>query len=324
METIKNYLDNLFANLLKNKEIIKLKNDLLLNMEEKYNELKNDGKSENEAIGIVISEFGNIEELIEELGIEERKDVELKTITGEEADDFIAAKKEEGLLVGIGASLCIIATAMLILIYILINDGIIGQGLSRSSTDMFGIIALFILIVPAVALFIYSGKNKEKYKYLRGGFDLSPQLRTMIEQKHNTFSTTHTIAVIIGVCLCILSPVAIFVTSAFGNNASSYGIVILLVMIAMAVFLFVYVGGIEEGFSFLLKEKRHFSKERIEKFKVIGIVAVIVWPLVICGFLISGLVFKLWYINWIVFPITAILFGMFCAVYLLTKVHSDS
>lgn len=55
-----------------------------LKRNEKYNELKNDGKSENEAIGIVISEFGNIEELIEELGIEERKDAALKTITREE------------------------------------------------------------------------------------------------------------------------------------------------------------------------------------------------------------------------------------------------
>ena len=38
-------------------------------MEEKYRELKRSGKSENEAIGIVISEFGNINELIDELGI---------------------------------------------------------------------------------------------------------------------------------------------------------------------------------------------------------------------------------------------------------------
>jgi len=102
METIKNYLDNMFANLANSTDIIKLKSDLLLNMEEKYNELKNDGKSENEAIGIVISEFGNIEELMEELGIEERKGEVPKTITKEEADNFIAAKKQEGLLVGIG------------------------------------------------------------------------------------------------------------------------------------------------------------------------------------------------------------------------------
>lgn len=69
MDTIKSYLNNIFGNLPKTNQILKLKSDLLLNMEEKYNELKNDGKSENEAIGIVISEFGNVDELISGMGI---------------------------------------------------------------------------------------------------------------------------------------------------------------------------------------------------------------------------------------------------------------
>ena len=69
MDTIKTYLDNMFLNLPKTDEINSLKNDLLNNMEDKYNELKTQGKTENEAIGIVISEFGNIDELINEMGI---------------------------------------------------------------------------------------------------------------------------------------------------------------------------------------------------------------------------------------------------------------
>lgn len=318
METIKSYLDNMFANLARNTKITKLKNDLLLNMEEKYNELKNDGKSENEAIGIVISEFGNIEELMEELGIEERRGVVLKTITKEEADNFIAAKKESGLWVGIGVSLCIIGAAMLIFITSLTDEGIIGQGLSSDFTDMLGIIALFILIVPAVALFIYSGMRMEKYKYLHSDFDLPLQVRTMIEHKQNAFSSTHMVSVIMGVSLCVISPIAIFVASAFGDDASNYGVVILLVMIAMAVFLFIYYGTIKESFSLLLN-----SKEQTGNNKFIGVVAAIVWPLATCGFLISGLVFGLWHINWIVFPITGILFGMFSAVYGITKMHGD-
>ena len=46
-----------------------LKEEILSNMEEKYRELKKQGHSENEAIGTVISEFGNIDELVRELGI---------------------------------------------------------------------------------------------------------------------------------------------------------------------------------------------------------------------------------------------------------------
>ncbi|MBW9146481.1 hypothetical protein KTC92_10300 [Clostridium sp. CM027] len=322
METIKNYLDNMFKVLPRTNQTVKLKNDLLWNMEEKYNENKNDGKSENEAIGIVISEFGNIDELIDELGIEHMKDdVKLKTITQEDADNFMAEKKRSGLLLGIGVSLCIVATAILILITTLVDNGILGKGISKNFSDMFGIIPLFILLVPAIALFIYSGIKLEKYKYLQSGFDLPPHVKVIVNQKNNAFASTHMISVITGVCICVISPVALFVSSAFGDNASSYGVVVLLVMIAIAVFLFIYFGNIKQSFSILL-QIGDFSKEKTEDNKLIGAVAAIVWPLAICIFLVSGLVFNLWHINWIIFPIVGILFGMFSAAYSIIKGHN--
>ncbi|MBW9150065.1 permease prefix domain 1-containing protein [Clostridium sp. CM028] len=322
METIKNYLDNMFKVLPRTNQTVKLKNDLLWNMEEKYNEHKNNGKSENEAIGIVISEFGNIDELIDELGIEHMKDdVILKTITQEDADNFMAEKKRSGLLLGIGVSLCIVATAILILITTLVDNGILGKGISKNFSDMFGIIPLFILLVPAIALFIYSGIKLEKYKYLQSGFDLPLHVKAIINQKNNAFASTHMISVITGVCICVISPVALFVSSAFGDNASSYGVVVLLVMIAIAVFLFIYFGNIKQSFSILL-QIGDFSKEKTEDNKLIGAVAAIVWPLAICIFLVSGLVFNLWHINWIIFPIVGILFGMFSAAYSIIKGHN--
>lgn len=69
MDTIRGYLNNMFNSLPRTEQTFKLKQDLLASMEEKYYELKKEGKSENEAVGIVISEFGNIDELIDELGI---------------------------------------------------------------------------------------------------------------------------------------------------------------------------------------------------------------------------------------------------------------
>ena len=38
MDTIKNYLDNMFARFANTKEIMKIKDDLFMNMEEKYTE----------------------------------------------------------------------------------------------------------------------------------------------------------------------------------------------------------------------------------------------------------------------------------------------
>ena len=56
METIKNYLENMFSHLPNTPEVQKAKYELYQMMEDKYNELISEGKSDNEAIGIVISE----------------------------------------------------------------------------------------------------------------------------------------------------------------------------------------------------------------------------------------------------------------------------
>ena len=49
METIKNYLESMFRNLPNTSEVIKAKNELLQMMEDKYTELRREGKTENEA-----------------------------------------------------------------------------------------------------------------------------------------------------------------------------------------------------------------------------------------------------------------------------------
>ena len=69
METIRQYLETMFASLPDTPEVRKAKEELLQMMEDKYNELLAEGKSDNEAVGTVIAEFGNLDEIAEELGI---------------------------------------------------------------------------------------------------------------------------------------------------------------------------------------------------------------------------------------------------------------
>ena len=96
MDTIKTYLDNLFRSLPNTEELKRLKSDLLVNMEDKYLELKAKGKSENEAVGVVIAEFGNIDELLFEMGISKAKDSvkdSSRVLTIDEAHDYVYTKK---------------------------------------------------------------------------------------------------------------------------------------------------------------------------------------------------------------------------------------
>jgi uncharacterized membrane protein YcjF (UPF0283 family) len=315
METIKNYLDNMFASLPKTARVAELKDNIQSNMEDKYNELKRQGKTENEAIGIVISEFGNIDELINELGI--RKEDAAKSqliVTQEEVDAYLNVKKTMALQIGIGVVLCLIGPALLILITKLISDGFIDINLTNSTSAIPGLVALFLFITAAVGIFIYSGMNFERYKYMEEGVQLPSSVESNLKEKYYNYNRTFYLSILAGVCLLILSPVILVITSLVKEEASEYGVVVLLIIVAVAIFLFIFFGTIRESYERMLKLNDYSEKHKKEN-KVIGAVASIVWPLAVVIFLLCGFVYGLWQTAWIVFPITGILFGMFSAAY---------
>lgn len=315
METIRMYLDNMFSALPKTAQMTEIKNNILSNMEEKYNELKAAGKSENEAIGIVISEFGNIDELVSELGIKREEETESHPmISKEEAYSYIAVKKTGGLQIGLGVFLCILAPASLILLNRLFKDGVFGTKLMNHTGSVLSLIPLFLLVAVAVGIFIFSGMNLEKYKYIENGVTLPIGVKAEIQKMHDNFSRTYLISVIAGVCIIILSPVALFLTS-LNDNMTQYGVVIMLCIVAIAVFDFIYFGCIRECYCRLLRIEEYAPQQQRKEDKVIGAVASIVWPLAVAIFLFSGFVYNLWSKAWIVFPITGLLFGMFSAAY---------
>lgn len=324
METIENYLDNIFSSLPRSAEIIKIKEELLLNMEDKYNELKESGKTENEAIGIVISEFGNIDELVKELGINTtiKEASNIPTITMEEAEEYIEDKIKYGKLIAIGVVLCILAPAVLMFTHTLILDGIFSAAIGIDVLEGLSVIPLCVLVAIAVGLFIYAGTKLDRYKYLEEDFILPLHVEQKVKMLKQEFAPTFTRSTIAGVILCVLSPIALITLSAFGgyndDRLSSYGVVVLLIMVAIAVFIFIRSGNINSSYNVILQVEE-YSKKSKENNKVIGAVAAIVWPIATAIFLVWGLVFGAWNICWIVFPVTGVIFGAFSGAYSIIK-----
>ena len=115
METIKSYLETMFANMPDTPEVIRAKSELFGMMEDKYNELISEGKSENEAVGTVISEFGNLDELADTLGLNANThDDSSKTdtpdkriLTLDETRHYIRTCSKRSLLIALGVMLCL-------------------------------------------------------------------------------------------------------------------------------------------------------------------------------------------------------------------------
>lgn len=67
MNKIKNYVDDLFKDIKKTRKSEELKEELLSDLEEKYQDLISNGKNEKEAYQEVIGGIGDVDELLEEL-----------------------------------------------------------------------------------------------------------------------------------------------------------------------------------------------------------------------------------------------------------------
>ncbi|MGL4345692.1 MAG: permease prefix domain 1-containing protein [Cellulosilyticaceae bacterium] len=335
METIKSYLNNVFGALPQTREILDLKNELLNNMLDKYDELKASGKTENEAIGIVISEFGNIDELLQEMeiSVEEtvltpQTKVSQNVLNAEQAAHYIDLKYQVSRLIGRGVSLILLGVALLVGLSALFEAGILLQTVSSNAKDVIPVIILLLMIAPAVGLFIFSGAKLEDYRFIEeGDFELTEEAHAVLAKDYAHKKPEFSRKIVIGVTLCVLSPLVILISSIWGDLASSLGVSVLLLMIAVATYLFIRSGSVTEGYRRLLKLDEYATAHMIEtkeQNKVIGAVAGIVWPLATCVFLVAGFVFDKWEICWIVFPITGILFGGFCAFYSILKKKVDA
>ncbi|KAB8137992.1 hypothetical protein F9U64_07185 [Gracilibacillus oryzae] len=318
MDTIISYLDNMFASLPNTRQMRELKDELFNNMEDKYYELKQAGKSENEAIGIVISEFGNIDEIIEEFGLSEIKDEEAKQVlTESEVDNYLHSTRTASKWIGVGAVLCILGSAVLVLIIGLMESGLLK--ISEEIGVLAGISILLVFVATAVGLFIYGGLKLDKFKHIgsKGNFDLSYQVRERIEDEKRAFQPTFMLTLIIGVVLIILSPVVLFTLLTFGENFAIFSVVIMLILVSIAVYLFVYFGSVYDAYNRLLKTKKAngWTNQDHNEERMNDAVASIIWPLAVIIFLISGFIYHLWHINWIIFPIAALISAMFSGAY---------
>jgi Predicted membrane protein len=321
METIKNYLDNMFKSLPKTEEISNLKNDIYENMQDKYQELKANGKSENEAIGIVISEFGNIEEILDAFGISyeanksnssEEKE-QLPEVTLEIANEYIRTKKTAGLLIGIGVMMCIIGAAMVMLIQAVMRYGIVAGNANSGYT--IGVIIMFVMVAGGVALFIYTGFLLEPYNYLNEQFNISQYVKAQLSEEWSVKRPYTVVKLTIGICLCVISPIPVLLTNVVGERGgiAEFGTSLLLCVVAIGVYFIIGAGNIMGAYNCLL-EIGDYTPAMKKGNKVIEIVASIIWPLATAAYLVLGFGFGLWHPGWIIFPIVGILFGIFSGV----------
>ena len=244
METIRTYLENMFARLPQTPQIIRLENDMLRTMEDKYEELKSEGKSENEAVGIVISEFGNIDELLAELdlqapegsiGSQEGQESARSGQDGsrfssdesegsgsrgtgsqaiyldqEQADQIIRDKIRISRIMAFGISLFLLGPAFLFLVRgLLLSGGLLQNPGTRTGGLLLMILPLAVCLILGLILTIYAGSLSVQYRPLKEApLIIAPSLRDHICRQREEFVPQYAVMLAIGILLALFSPLS--------------------------------------------------------------------------------------------------------------------
>jgi hypothetical protein len=327
METLSNYLDNLFKGVPQTQELARLRSEIYINTEEKYEELIKSGKSEYEAIGIIISEFGSIDELLGEKVMAEKNTAgnslnrsnrqeeqeSLPLLKFDTIKDYLGAVRTNAKLVGSGVFLIICGVALMMGLY-----GVFGERYDNTFFYAVPLMVLLLMISIAVGIFIFAGSRMGKYDYFdKGKFRITDADQAFFDQEGNGYHSKSVAGIIAGVCLCIIAPIILFFSSLdnFDYASSVYTFSIMLLIIAIAVFLLIYFGEVSTSYKKLLK-KGNYSPEEIRQNKLPRVVATIVFPLatvVFLGITLTNAAAEEY--AFMVFVVAAVLYGIFVAVY---------
>ena len=316
MDTISNYVDSVFANLPKTPEVLDQKKAMLNKMQDKYQQLKSEGKSEHEAISAAISAHGNVDDYtVSDIPAAPAESPQNEVyLTPEQVDEYIDHRHHFAWAMATGVFLCIMGPASLFLGQYLAGyrDG--QGGRTSELMDMLTLVPLFIFVAAGVALFILYGMKEQQFELEEKRVQLDATTYARLKTEHKAFRPRLAVAVAIGVALCILAPVSMLLSVVLLGEDNGLSLVFLLSFIAIGVFLFIFYGIQDETYEKLLSIGE-FAKDKAEKNKVVGIVAGVVFPLAAAIYLIAGFVYYAWASAWIIFPIVGILFGIFATVY---------
>ena len=316
MDTISYYVESIFADLPNTPELSEQKQAMLTKMQDKYQQLKAEGKSEHEAISTAIAAHGNIDDYtVSDIPTSpaEIPDNEVY-LTPEQVDEYIDHRHHFAWAMATGVFLCIMGPASLFLGQYLAGyrDG--QGGRTSDLMDILTLVPLFIFVAAGVALFILYGMKEQQFELEEKRVQLDATTYARLKADHKAFRPRLAVAVAIGVALCILAPVSMLLSVVLLGEENGLSLVFLLSFIAIGVFLFIFYGIQDETYEKLLSIGE-FAKDKAEKNKVVGIVAGVVFPLAAAVYLIAGFVYYAWASAWIIFPIVGILFGIFATVY---------
>lgn len=232
-----------------------------------------------------------------------------RKVTLEEAQEFLAVKEKTAKWIGFGVSLYILSPIGLIILRAISSQK--ETVLSENVAGGLGLLMLILLVTPAIALFIYSGSKTSHYAYLNSEvFETTYGVTGIVKKQQEEYHDRYVRYNIIATCLCLLSPIPLFLSFLLGNDFYRVAAVcLLLVVVACSMLLFI-VNGIRWESMLKLLQEGDYRKQIKERSPTLEAVATIYWLIITASYLAYSFLTGNWQISWIIWPIAGIVYGV--------------
>ena len=146
-DKLRKYVDGLFAETAPTKKAVELKEEMIQNLNDKYNDLISDGKTPEAAYNIAVAGIGDISGLLSELdtGVE---------YSAPDRAEIEAARRKSGLI-----------TAIAVMVYILsVLPLFILSEMGSRYDESLGVPVMLVMVACATGLLVYNHATKPRFK----------------------------------------------------------------------------------------------------------------------------------------------------------------
>lgn len=310
------YLDSVFEKLPQNSKMIELKQEILSNMRKRYVQLLTEQVNQQQAIGQVLAELGNIDDyLIKKNRSSEAFDFEKNILywSKDEAERFKTHRSLFSLANAIAGFLIFIAPAFALLIQKSAPYLPLLSSLSSLKLILFSLIPVLILMAVAIGLFVHFGSKELAFGVGEKIISLDSMTRASLIQEKKEFRTSFIKGVTSGFLFYVAGLVFLLLSLVFVKLDPFLVLIFILSLMAMGTFLFTFFSTIQITYDKLLSIGLYAPRKSASE-RLTTKVAYLVFIPATAIYVISGLLFQTWSLGWMVFPILGIAFGVFAVV----------
>ncbi|MBQ1631059.1 MAG: XRE family transcriptional regulator, partial [Firmicutes bacterium] len=238
----------------------------------------------------------------------------LRKVSLSEANDYISVRLAAAPKIALGVMLCILSPVLLIALSSLQELGRIS--LSEGQAAGIGVLVLMCLVGAAVAIFIINGMKLGRFSYIQeDALDTAYGVSGLARDRKENYRERHTMMLTIGIVLCVLSCVPIFISMivATSDLLTVLSVCILLIMIAIGVFMIVSTSIVQDTYDALLEEG-DYTRQKKQASRHYGYIYGIYWLAAVAIFLLISFTTDSWDRSWIVWPIAGVGCGILAGI----------